>query len=361
MARLSLFLPNLSGGGAERIMLNLSKEFISRGHNIDLVLVNAKGEYISDIPEDVDVVNFNRSRTLSALPDLIQYLRENEPKGLLSTSTHANIISIWAKIISLCSTNIVVRQPNIPSMGMPTSLKERLLDFFISYFYPFADDIVAISHGGKEDLAKNYQIGSEKISVIHNPNNIEQIFRMKRERSGLPEFETDIVILGVGRLNEVKDFTTLIRSFNVLLQERSAELVILGKGNQRSKLEQLAADLQICDYVHLPGFVENPYKYMARADVFVLSSKWEGFGNVLVEAMACGTPVVSTDCPGGPREILQNGRYGKLVPVGDEIALAQAIKETLCTQSDPDHLIDRAMDFSIETKTTDYEELLLQI
>ena len=166
------------------------------------------------------------------------------------------------------------------------------------------------------------------------------------------------VILGTGRLVTPKDFSTLLRAFARVRVQRKARLVILGEGNRREELESLAQQLGVSADVALPGFVANPYPFMERAAVFVLSSAWEGFGNVIVEALACGCPVVSTDCPGGPSEILDDGAYGPLVPVGDDAAMAEAILAVLESSRDSGRLQARAAVFSEERAIDNYSDVL---
>ncbi|ELZ36066.1 glycosyl transferase family protein [Halorubrum saccharovorum DSM 1137] len=199
------------------------------------------------------------------------------------------------------------------------------------------------------------------MTVIHNPAYSKGISEKATERVSHPWFQSDEppVILGVGSLTPQKDFPTLVRAFNRLRSQQDARLVILGEGDRREELESLIQRYGIGDSVDLPGFVDNPFKYMKQADVFVLSSRWEGFGNVIVEAMACGTPIVSTNCPSGPAEILQNGKYGQLVRTGDPEALAAAVQATLAEPPAPDPLIERAKEFSVERVADKYLATLL--
>ncbi|WP_171908139.1 glycosyltransferase [Natrialba sp. SSL1] len=350
----------MSGGGAEKIILNIAKELSNRGHDVDLVLVNATGPYMQNIPDCINIIDFGCSRTLYSLPKLVIYLRDESPDALLATLNHANLVAIWSKIISRTPSQLLIRQSDIPSKNTLDSKKEQVIHKLMRIFYPYSDEIIVMSNMGNEDLSSNYSINDDKISIIHNPVNVKNILEMKEESAGVPDFNSEFVISSAGRLAEEKDFSTLIESFYYLQQSLDVELVILGEGEKRDELEQLTNQLGIEEQVSFPGFVDNPYKYISRSDVFVLSSKWEGFGNVLVEALVCETAIVSTNCPGGPNEILQKGKYGKLVPVGDSEALAKAIQESLFSPIDKNHLQDRGMDFSIESKVDEYEQLLLE-
>jgi glycosyltransferase involved in cell wall biosynthesis len=221
--------------------------------------------------------------------------------------------------------------------------------------YPKADSIIAISNGVATDLADTTGIERESIDVIHNPAFSPDIQSKSKESVSYRWFDTDTpVVIAVGSLTQQKDFSTLLRAFSVLRERQDAHLLILGEGELREELESLASELGIATAVDMPGFVDNPYAYMRQADVFVLSSKWEGFGNVVVEALACGCPVVSTDCPSGPAEILANGEYGSLTPVGDETALAAEIETVLNTTPEPDRLRARAEAFTTEIVADQY-------
>lgn len=360
---ISLYLPSLRGGGAERVMLNLARGFAENGHVVDLVLAKAEGPYLNEVPKDIRIVDLNASRVLKSFPGLIRYLRKERPLILLSALVHANIIALWAQKISRVSTRVVVSIHNSLSISSQnaTSIHARLMPQWVRIFYSWADLIIAVSHGVAEDLITLTNLPRGKIKVIYNPIVTPELTEDATGTLTHPWFtQKDLpVILGVGRLNKQKDFPTLIRAFNIVRKKRSARLLILGEGEERSSLEAMIQDLGLSRNVQLYGFVDNPYAYMARASVFVLSSAWEGFGNVLVEAMACGCPVVSTNCPSGPSEILENGKYGSLVPVGNAEALAQSIISILDAPPDPLSLQHRAAEFSLDNICEQYLELIL--
>ena len=362
--RLTLFLPSLRGGGAERVMVNLARGFSERGLKVDLVLARAEGPYMAEVPPDVRIVDLKARRVLASLPGLVRYLRREKPLALLSTLDHANIVALWAKSLAGSRTRVVVRVATTiaSSSKNASNLRERLMPWLIRFFYSQADGIVAISKGVAQDLSRNIGIPAERINVIYNPAVTPELFERAKEPVEHPWFAPGEppVILGVGRLTKAKDFPTLIRAFELVRRERPARLMILGEGEERPQLEALIKELGLQEDIALPGFVDNPYAYMARSRVFVLSSAWEGFGNVLVEAMACGCPVVSTDCPSGPAEILENGKYGPLVPVGDITALALAIANIL--ELEGDLIADVALrekDFESDNAIKSYLELLL--
>lgn len=330
-SQIALFLPNLAGGGAERIMANLAAGFAERGYAVDVVLIQAQGVFLSRLPANVRVVDLHAASAYTALPGLVNYLRREKPDALLSTLDLTNLVAILAKIISRVTTRVVVRIASTVSQQKRPFYKKKLERIFLSRIYPMADAIVAISCGAAEDLARYTGIDADRINAIYNPViNAELHRQVQQPLDHLWYVQGDTpVILGVGRLTVQKDFLTLIRACAIVRRERPVRLVILGEGEERANLEALVGELGFSADIQMPGFIENPFPYMAAASVFVLSSRWEGLPGVLIEALACGCPAVSTDCPSGPSEILDGGRYGHLVPVGDAEAMARAILSVL--------------------------------
>jgi glycosyltransferase involved in cell wall biosynthesis len=332
--RIALFLYSLDGGGAERVMLNLACQFAEQGLQVDLVLVRAKGAYLAQVPTTVRVVNLQAAQTLTSIVPLIRYLRREQPIALISAMHYANEIALWAKFLSRVSTQVIVSEHNHLSRYAHHSSRtvEKWTPLWARLFYPWANKIVAVSKGVAQDLAQVTRLSPERIRVIYNPIITPALWKKAQMPVEHPWFlpGEPPVILGVGRLVGQKDFSTLIRAFAQVRQVRSARLMILGgHGGNRPTLERLIQELQLEADVTMPGFVDNPYTYLAHAAVFALTSRWEGFGNVVAEALAVGTPVVATDCESGPAEILNQGQYGTLVPVGDDRAVAAAILEVL--------------------------------
>ncbi|MBW4506244.1 MAG: glycosyltransferase [Scytonematopsis contorta HA4267-MV1] len=329
----ALFLRGLYEGGAERVMLNLARGFIKKGLKVDLVLARAKGVYMQQVPSGIRIINLEAEWMPSSLPKLIQYLQKEHPKNLLAALHYPCEIALWAKRLSGVSTRIIVSEHNTLSQEAQriAQTSVRLTPLAARLFYPWADGIVAVSQGVAKDLANITGIPRERIQVIYNPIVDSELFAQAKEPVQHPWFQSSEipVILGVGRLYPQKDYPTLIRAFAQVRKIRPARLAILGCGPEQARLEALIDELGLKEEVALLDFVQNPYAYMARAAVLVLSSGWEGFGNVLVEAMAVGTPVVSTNCESGPSEILADGKYGLLTPVGDQIAIAEAINSVL--------------------------------
>jgi len=330
---LAIFWPNLNWGGAERTMLKMARGVSSRGYKVDLVLVRAEGVLQSEVPESVRVINLDASRSVSSLPALIAYLRRERP-DILYSGLHTNIIALWAKRLARVPTRTIVSERGHISSHVKmnsSDFRVRMLPHLIRYFYPWTDAVLAVSEGVADDLVMNYGIPNEKTYVIYNPVVTPELCALAEVPLSHPWFESGEppVILAAGHLTAMKDFATLIRAFATLRKERQSRLIILGEGEKRTELEALVKQLGIEADVQLPGFVANPYPYMKRASLFVLSSRWEGLPGVLIEALYCGTPIVATDCPGGPREILADGKYGQLVQVADPSAMAQAIEMCL--------------------------------
>ena len=360
----SVFLPALAGGGAERAMLHLAQGFAERGFKTDLVLAKAEGDYLNTVPDSIRIVDLKStspvivSKTLA----LRRYLQQERPSVLFSA---LDILSsaTWAQRLAGSPTRIVMcvqthlsrqfRNHQAATMG-------KVRPHLVRWFYPWSDGLVAASQGVAEDVAGMTGVPVEQIRVIYNPVVTPEMLAKTQEPVEHPWFlSKDLpIILGVGRLVIQKDFPNLIRAFAIVRQQRPARLVILGEGEERPKLEALIRELGLTADVSLPGFAANPYSYMANATVFALSSIYEGFGNVVAEAMATGTSIVSTDCESGPAEILANGQYGKLVPVENPAALADAIVATLDHPSDPAVLRQRAQEFSIDRVTDQYIDVL---
>lgn len=331
--RIAIFVPSMRGGGAERAMLTLANGFSNEGFDVDLVLAKAEGPFLSEISNNVRVIDFKKNRVLFALPDLIHYLRKEKPFALLSTLNHSNIIAILAGKLSGTSAKIILGQANILSLnpGGRSELTKKSILFLVRRFYPLADKIVGVSKGVADDLITVLGIPAEKVISIYDPVVTEALFEKAEETLNHPWFlnKECPVILGVGRLTEVKNFQSLIEAIALIRQQRPVKLLILGEGQQRKTLEEQIRENNLTEAVSLPGFVQNPFPFMKHADVFALSSLSEGLSNALIQSLALGTRTVSTDCPTGPREVLEAGRWGILVPMKDPQSLAEGIISTL--------------------------------
>lgn len=372
---LAVFFPALSGGGAQRRMLTLADAFAARGHTVDVVVVRPEGAFRAELSPLVRLVALDSRWThlpwvrdrgdrwvQASVPALVRYLRRERPAVLLSTS-HANLAALWARSLARVAVRLVISVNIHLSRSTADNHQARLFSGvqLARRFYPWADAIIANAQGVADEVTRVTGVRGERLTTIYNPvvtpelqNKMCSLLAHLWFAPGSPP-----VVLGVGKLKPQKDFPTLLRAFAQVRKTRPVRLIILGEGQERGRLETLARELGVAEDVALPGFVLNPLPYMARAAVFVLSSAWEGFSNVTAEALACGCPVVSTNCPGGgPAEILDGGVYGPLVPGGDETALATAIVARLDQPRDSDRLRQRASLFAVDRVVDQYLDVM---
>lgn len=337
--RVAVFLPSLFGGGAERMMLKVAAGFARQGLATDLVLAQSTGAYVEEIPPGVRVLDLESASVLGSLPKLARYLKREQPVALLSTLNTANVVAVLAKRLAKTPTRVVVRQANMlePAARVDRRVTRWVIMRLVQWTYPRADAVIAVSDGVARDVAEATKVPRERLHVVPNPVVDAKLLERAKEPPDHPWFRngSNPIVLGVGRLTPQKDFSTLLRAFAEVRQRHDARLVILGEGPERGALEALTRELDIEAFVSLPGFVQNPFSVMARARLFVLSSAWEGLPGVLIQALACGAPVVATDCESGPREILDDGRFGRLIPVGDPSCMAKAILDALDTPPGP--------------------------
>jgi glycosyltransferase involved in cell wall biosynthesis len=328
-ARVAIFTSNMDGGGAERAMAKLAGGIAAEGYPVDLVLSRAEGHYLEEVADTVRIVDLRAPRVLASIPGLVRYLRRERPAAILTSMNYVNVVGIWARALARVDTRLVVNEQNALSLEASHSprRRHRLMPRLIKRFYPWADRIVSVAHGTADDLAETTGLPRDRIDVVHNPIVTTELRELAAAPVDHPWFAPGEppVVISVGRLSVQKDFGTLLRAFARIGDRRPSRLVILGEGPERPALESLVRELRLEDVVSLPGWVPNPYPLMRAAGVYVLSSRWEGLPSVVIEALYCGVPIVATDCLSGPREILADGRYGKLVPVGDVDELARAI------------------------------------
>ena len=361
-SKLSLFLPSLEGGGAERVFVELSKQFVALGCSVDLVLASAHGPYRNEVPADVRMIDLGASGVLASLPSLVRYLRTERPQVMLSGLDHANIIGLLACAISRTRTRCVISVRCVPTAMYREDRSVRGFSTLqlMKLLYRFADGIIGNSAAVAADLSRSFGVAPSRITTILNPIDVDRVTRESLIRLSHPWANAagTPIILSVGSLTVVKDFLTLVRAFSIIRQRRDCRLVILGEGPERPPLERLIRDLGVQADVHLPGFVSNPFSWMKCAAVFVSSSLTEGCPNALMQALACGTAVVSTDCVGGSAEVLQGGKWGRLVPVRNPGAMAAGILATMDSASRPD-VRQRASEFAIDRVARQYLECLI--
>jgi glycosyltransferase involved in cell wall biosynthesis len=312
-------------GGADRVTLTLLQH-LDRGHfEIALVLMRQEGEFLSDIPDDVIILALNSPTMWTAWPAATQLLRRHRPDIVFSTSSGMNVLVSLAHWLAGQRCRLVLSERNILKTG-GSSIKRRLLTFLKCRLYRRADMITAVSDCVKQDLVAGLKLPRHDIFVVYNPSLEPSLAEKAREslnHAWLSNAQVP-VILSAGRLVAQKDFATLLQAFQIVRQQREARLIILGEGPLRDELQALAESLGVAADFQLPGFDKNPFRYMARATLFVQSSRNEGLPNALIQAMACGAAVISTDCRCGPNEIIARpGQDGLLVPVGDAPSLAE--------------------------------------
>lgn len=345
-------------------MLGIARGLAQRGLPVDLVLARATGPFLGMVPDDVRLVDLRSWRTSSSLPSMLKYLRRECPGALVSSHPHANVNALLSRkllagrlpVIALRSTNFSLRHADAgPKERVAMQMEKRLL--------PSASAVVAVSSAVADDLRRIAPRTAPLLHVIHDP----VVWPDHADQAAMPVTHPWFngagppVILAAGSLVKLKGYAVLLAAFARLAKLRDARLVILGEGPERGRLTQLAERLEIGRLVDFPGFQVNTLAHMAKADLLVLSSTYEALPNTLIEAMACGLPVVSTNCPNGPDEILEGGKWGRLVPVNDSQALAEGILETLDKSVGPGLLKARAAAYSAQTSIDRYMELLAQV
>jgi glycosyltransferase involved in cell wall biosynthesis len=327
-----------------------------------LALFRLEGAFLEDVPDDVPVLNLEAGSLWTAWQPLASLLRRNPPEILLSTCSGTNIAACLARLLSGNTLRLVLSERNVMIRDQPIA-KRWLLLAAKRLLYPLADGITAVSSGVKHDLMARLGIAEDRIRVVYNPVVGPELLRLAAEEADRRLIGPPPTILGVGRLVPAKGFDTLIHAFALVRRQREAKLVILGEGPLRPDLLKLAEELGVAERVALPGFDKNPFRYMARCSVFVLSSRFEGLPGVLIQAMACGAPVVSTDCSAGPGEIIDPDRDGVLVPVDSPRQLAEKIVALLddpARRSAMGHRAkEKASSFSVESGMDRYVRAIL--
>lgn len=325
--KIVLFLPNVGGGGSERVFINLAVAMKPLVSSVVLVLASCNGEYIDNL-SGIEIVDLAAGRVAESIVPLAKFLRKAKADILISAGIHTNIAAILAVKLALCPTRLVITShASVRKLNQFAGMKEKLVILASHFFYRFASGLIAVSKGVLDDelafRSKNFKI---RTAVIYNPILSDNKFQLGPRIFVEPRrLNEQYLIVSAGRLCHQKNFHSLLTAFSKLRVRSKFRLVIYGDGPFRNQLEYYSHSLGISNQVSFPGFVHNLADRLLEADIFVLSSIYEGFGNVLVEALFAGCAVISTDCPNGPSEILANGKYGLLLPVNDTDALADSI------------------------------------
>ena len=359
--KLAFFLPSLAGGGAERVIVTLINSLAEQEFLIDLVLANATGKFFSLLDKRVKVIDLQSKYVFLSIPKLINYLTKEQPYILISAVENANTWGVIAKKLSRTRTKIIITEHSNWSQKLLNhpSLKEKILFIIARYVYPMADRIITVSDGIRSNLLITMHLDPSKVIRIYNPSvpkNLDVQSSLPTNHPWLTHKDKPVII-SVGRLVKEKDYKTLIHAFSKVNQEIASRLIILGDGPERKNLQAVIHHHGLENSIDMPGFVDNPFSWMAKSDIFVMTSLYEGLPTVLIEALACGIPAISTDCISGPSEILECGKYGDLVTIGSIVELANALINNLNKSHDSTILKERANIFSTENATTEYLDL----
>jgi len=358
--RICIFAPSFGDGGVERMLVNLATQFSTRGIIVDLIVNNQNSGYLKNLPGSIHLPALAGIPRKDYTDFLLNYFTESKPDIILSSKPEDDRVVRQAKLRTdhpvrffiRCPTAILSRMKLRRENLLKTWLKKRGL----KKSFMGADGIIAVSKCVADEVNELISDKQQKIIAIKNPNITPELRTLASQEITHPWFQTDSppAILGIGGFRKQKDFSTLIRAFALVKAKLDSRLVILGQGRQKKRLQKLIDKLNMTDFVDLHGFVENPYPFTANADLFVLSSLWEGSPNVLTEALALGTAVVSTNCHCGPAEILQNGQYGELVALQDPEHLSEAILKTLNDPLPAETLREAARDYTLQASADAY-------
>jgi glycosyltransferase involved in cell wall biosynthesis len=374
----AIYLSARSHGSREVAFLRLIRRLLDDGIRVDILVAGAEPWLLAALDQRARIQDLNRwwmgvrwlrlphlIRVYLSIPVVARYLRRARPDVLFATSIPPNIAALAGRALADTPTAIVIRQSNVVRLveaDRYAEVRRRPRDWILPRLYRRADAIIAVSAGVAENLRLLRAGPAHRIVTVPNGVALDRIDEKCAASVDHPwlQGEGEPVLLAVGRLVAKKDYPTLLEALCILRRTYPARLIILGEGPERSRLEALARKLGIEQFISMPGFRSNPFPYFARANAYALSSISEGMPSSLIEALACGCPVVSTDCPAGPSEILDSGRYGALVPVGDPQALAEALLDSLTKPRDRERLRARAADFSVETCVERYANALIE-
>jgi len=363
--RIALFFWSLELGGVEHMLINLSRELVDRGHDVTLVLARSPQPNSFTPDPRVRVIWLYAPSILKLIPRLAKHLKGEQYDAAFTGMPTSNVALLTARRIAGVKTAVVISERSNPQLEAASARTWRYRAAFAlqPFIYPWADAIIAVSTDLAEALCKFARLPRERIEVVYNPAYDERFPVTTLSEAPHPWLrdKTTPVVLGAGRFRDQKDFSTMLKVVASVAAERPVRAIILGDGELRDALKAEAATLKLDGIVDFPGFVERVGDWLAFSDVFMLTSKWEGFGNILVQALAAGCDVVSTDCPDGPREILDNGRFGRLAPVGDVAALTAALTASLDAPAARATQRSRALDFTVSRSVDRYEAMFREL
>ena len=365
MKSIAFFMHNFTGGGAEKVTINLANELARRGYKISFLVIDRSGVLESKVDKNIEIINFNIGRAnkviknISNIFKLKKEIEFKKYKYFISVTAPMNLI---LSIANFLSKDRVKAYGTIHSMISLEDRKYKKLRYkLLKYFDKYIEKTICVSKEAEEDYINTIGVNENKVITIYNPVIYDKIFQLQEEKCNhkwLNAKREYKVVIAAGRLNEAKNFEMLLESIQLVKKERDIRLIILGEGELRKELEEKIENLNLKDNVDLYGFTENPYKFFSKGDLFVLSSRREGLPTVLIEALSCGCKIVSTNCKSGPKEILEDGKYGELVEVGNVKEFSKAIIKKLDEDVDKNLLVNRALDFTIEKSLKEYIKLI---
>lgn len=356
-----LVVPSLHVGGAEKVTIELANGFAEQGHNVSLVILGGQGPLEPLVDAGVIKIFLGKKRAIYAIVALFACFRRMRPRAIISSLDYVNIVVALCVMVSGVRSTLIMIEHSTYSASADRRLSGSawVFPWLIRFFYRKASYVVGVSQGVSDDIRRVACLSEAKVRTIYNPVISRQFFQAEGEPTHpwLSNADELPVLITVGRLTEAKDHENLLRAFQLVTRSTPARLIILGDGELREAMESLVERLGLTGSVVMPGFVKNPHAWLKKSRVFILSSKWEGLPSALIEAMASGTPVISTDCPSGPAEILEGGKWGRLVPVGNAEAMAKAILLELGAPKQGNG-IARSQAFSRERSISEYAALI---
>lgn len=360
--RLAIYLPSYESGGVERMLVNLARGLVCRNIDIDFVVGPKNPRYVDLLPSNINLIELESNSDESILEKSVSYIKKHRPDILLTSKPENEELALKAKILAQQPLKLVFRTATNVSALMKNrnAIKRWLYQKSLKKRYKLADIIITVSKGVANDIFNITGIPRERIRVAHNPVVTPELKELAKQSITHPWFSPSApsIIIGIGRLGRAKNFSLLIKAFAIVEKQIQCHLIILGEGRANNRLNNLIKNLNLTQKAQLLGYVNNPYAYLSRSSLFVLSSNWEGSPNVLIEALTLGIPVVSTDCESGPREILQHGKIGKLVPINNIESMANAMITTLKSPTETNRLIQATRNYTMENSAIEYSKIL---